>query len=214
VDLDELANVVYPDRLKRYFRNLSRRKEEAKAIRDWIAQGKPARPPHALKAAVVKDYGCKHSIETLVETGTYLGDMVESCKDSFRRIITIELSRDLHARATERFEADKHVCVLHGDSSEVLPRLLARLDGRCLFWLDAHYSGGVTAQGDVLTPIYAELDCIFGARACNHVVLVDDAGDFVGTEGYPTIGELQKFVAERRPESRFEVRDDIIRIVT
>jgi hypothetical protein len=212
--LGGLADAMYPDRLKRYFRNLSRRKEEAKVIRDWIARGKPLRPPHALKAAVVKDYGSRYSIETLVETGTYLGDMVESCKDSFRRIITIELSRDLHARATERFKADKHVSVLHGDSSDVLLHVLARLDGRCLFWLDAHYSGGVTAQGDVLTPIYTELDCIFGARASNHIVLVDDAGDFVGTEGYPTIAELRKFVADRRPDSGFEVRDDIIRILT
>jgi hypothetical protein len=205
---------MYPDLLKRYLRDRARRKEEAKVIRDWIARGKPPRPPHAVKAALVKDYARKFSVQTLVETGTYLGDMVESCKTSFRHIITIELSADLHARATQRFATDRHVCVLHGDSGEVLAAVLARLDARCLFWLDAHYSGGVTAQGDVLTPIYAELDCIFAHRVPNHIVLVDDAGDFVGKEGYPTVAELRQFVAHRRPDTEFEVRDDIIRIVT
>jgi hypothetical protein len=212
--LGGLANVMYPNLLKRYFRDLSRRKEEAKVIRDWIARGKPPRPPHAVKASVVKDYARKYSVPTLVETGTYLGDMVESCKTSFRRIISIELSRDLHARATQRFATDKHVSVLQGDSGEVLASVLARLDGRCVFWLDAHYSGGVTAQGNVLTPVYAELDCIFAHHVRDHIVLVDDAGDFVGTEGYPTVAELQKFVAQRRPDTEFEVRDDIIRILT
>ena len=99
-----------------------------------------------------------------------------------------------------------------GDSSRVLSEVLPRITEPCLFWLDAHHSGGVTARGPVDTPIMAELQLIFDARIPRAVILIDDARCFVGENDYPTLDALRQFVLENRPTWAVEVQDDIIRI--
>ena len=53
-----------------------------------------------------------------------------------------------------------HVTIFQGDSATVLPKLLATIQEPCLFWLDGHYSGGITALGKSITPILDELQTI------------------------------------------------------
>jgi hypothetical protein len=84
------------------------------------------------------------------------------------------------------------------------------VSGPCLFWLDGHFSAGVTARGDVDTPIVAELDSVLGRSGWNDVVLIDDARLF-GQGDYPSLSWIQQRVADARPGWRFQVRDDIIR---
>lgn len=81
----------------------------------------------------------------------------------------------------------------------------------CLFWLDGHYSGGGTAQAHLDTPIIQELGTIFDHPVSTHVILIDDARLFDGTHDYPTIEQLRKFFAEKRPQYHFSVVNDIIR---
>jgi hypothetical protein len=82
----------------------------------------------------------------------------------------------------------------------------------CLFWLDAHYSGGSTAKGDFETPIMQELQCILGHQlAESHVVLIDDARCFVGRNDYPALDELRQFILGIYAGWIFEVENDIIR---
>jgi glycosyltransferase involved in cell wall biosynthesis len=185
---------------------------EAREIEAWVERGRPARPPHAIKVQTLKDYARRFSLARLVETGTYRGDMIEACRDTFDSIVSIELSAPLFESARARFATDPAVTILQGDSGEVLPRVLASVREPALFWLDAHYSGGSTAKGAAFTPIYRELEAILAHPADGHVVLVDDAADFVGEEDYPTVEQLRQFVKERRPGHRFEIADDIIRI--
>jgi hypothetical protein len=45
-----------------------------------------------------------------------------------------------------------------------------------------------------------------------HVILIDDARCFDGTHDYPTLNELQKLVALKRPDYMFSVLNDVIRI--
>jgi hypothetical protein len=207
-----MIGALYNRILGKYFTGASRKKREAEEIRDWDAKGRPPRPPRAVKFHTIAEYRNRSGIRTLIETGTYLGDMVESCRGIFDRVISIELSRELYEEAKSRFASDPRISILQGDSSDVLARTLPSINEPCLFWLDAHYSGGITAQGTVLTPIYQELRSIFEHAVEDHVVLIDDASDFIGTEGYPTITELKRFVFEHRPHASFEVKDDIIRI--
>ena len=82
----------------------------------------------------------------------------------------------------------------------------------CLFWLDGHYSAGITAKGEKETPIWEELEHICDHPIKNHVILIDDASLFVGKNDYPNLDSLQKFVESRFPDNIFEVRDDMIRI--
>jgi hypothetical protein len=182
-----------------------------KELRDWERRGKSGPPPHLLKVRTIKEYAHKFSPEIFIETGTYLGDMVEAVRDTFRRIISIEIDPWLAERARKRFSRYPHISILQGDSGQLLPNLLTKVTEPCLFWLDAHYSGGITTKGDMETPIVQELQCILRHPA-EHVVLIDDARNFVGQNDYPTLEAVQSLVNEIRPGWTLEVKDDIIRI--
>lgn len=193
--------------------NARKRSHNRKLLREWEEQGKPDPPPHLIKQRTIKSYAHEFHLVTLVETGTYLGEMVEATSRLFQRIFSIELDPTLYAQAKQKFSKLKHVTILQGDSGEVLPGILADIHQPCLFWLDGHYSGGNTAKGEKETPILSEIDIICRHRINRHVILVDDARCFDGSGDYPTLADLEQFVRERRPDAVFEVKDDIIRIL-
>ncbi len=181
-------------------------------LRSWEKKGKPIPLPRLMKQEIIKQYAREFSIDTLVETGTYLGDMVHATKDTFSKIVTIELNKYLFERARKKFARFDHISVIEGSSVEVLPQILIDITQPCLFWLDAHYSGGITAKDELETPIIQEFNYILGRSIREYVILIDDAREFVGRNGYPTIEELRNLIFERHPDWIFVVRDDIIRI--
>ena len=181
-------------------------------LRSWEKKGKPIPLPRLMKQGIIKQYTREFSIDTLVETGTYLGDMVHATKDTFSKIVTIELSKYLFERARKKFARFNYISVIEGSSVEVLPQILKDITQPCLFWLDAHYSGGITAKDELETLIIQELSYILDHSVAEHVILIDDAREFVGRNGYPTIEKLQNLTFERHPSWVFEVKDDIIRI--
>jgi hypothetical protein len=183
-----------------------------RALAVWHAAGRPVPPPHEIKQDLILRYAARHRVRVLVETGTYLGEMVEAMHRRFERVISVELDPKLHRQASERFSRLPHVTIMFGDSGDVLPGILAGLHAPALFWLDGHYSAGVTAKGERETPILKELEHIFAHAIDRHIVLIDDARLFNGTHDYPTLTELEDFVRARRPDTKFEVDDDIIRI--
>jgi hypothetical protein len=191
--------------------DLRDRIQNDRLISAWKASGMPAPPPEIIKRNVLSTYGQAFALNTLIETGTFQGQTPYVLRDRFKSIYSIELSSELAARATERFRSRPHIHILQGDSGELLPRLLASITEPCLFWLDGHYSGGETAQGNLDTPILKELDTIFSHRASGHVVLIDDARLFNGTQDYPTLEQLQAKFASDAPSYEFSVRNDIIR---
>lgn len=181
-------------------------------VAEWESAGRPVPPPHVVKQRTLRAYSEKYGLRTLVETGTFWGDMVSAMRGSFDRIYSIELSEELHANALERFKDAPNVELIHGDSAVELGRLMPRLDRPALFWLDGHYSAGVTARGEKDTPIFEELAHIFGAQDLGHVILIDDARCFGTDPEYPTIDELDAFVRASRPHVDISVEDDSIRI--
>lgn len=177
----------------------------------WKIKGGPF-PPHSYKAGFVKKIAKAYKLKTFVETGTCKGDMVAKQIDNFDKLMSIELGRDLFLKAKQRFEGIDNVELYHGDSSSVLRDLLKHITQPCLFWLDAHYSGGETALSIHETAILSELECILSHPVKSHVILVDDARLFDGKGGYPALAALQQFVKERGPDYSVTVSDDIIRI--
>jgi len=188
-----------------------RARQEAE-IREWEALGKPNPPPHIVKQRTVEHYGKTFSLRVLIETGTYQGDMVEAMKDIFDKIISIELKRELYERATKRFKTNGHISIILGDSGKVLRDVLVEIDEPCLFWLDGHYSAGITAKEEVDTPIRKELDHILNHPVAGHVILIDDARLFVGVNHYPRIEELKDILLTSHPDWILDVEHDIIRI--
>lgn len=170
------------------------------------------------RRAELRKYGKKYGINILVETGTNDGMTPWTLKDDFEEIHTIELGHDQWKAATRLFASIPHVHCLQGDSSKVLPAVLRKIKGPALFWLDGHYSGGITAHGDRSTPIREELALIF-ADYRKHVILVDDARIFEGGPehemydhyaDYPPLAWVKEYAEENG--YAYWLWDDIIRL--
>jgi hypothetical protein len=185
---------------------------DRKALRHWESQGRPAPPPHIIKENVIREYARTFQTRVLIETGTYRGDMVEAMKKHFDKVVSFELDPMLYEGAKKRFAKDQHITIVHGDSGQILGQHLAPFSEPCLFWLDGHYSGGVTSRAHLNTPIKYELEHILQHPVAGHVILIDDARCFDGHNDYPTLDELRRFVQESKPSWQFDVRDDVIRI--
>lgn len=164
------------------------------------------------KQFILREYAKTYGLRVLVETGTYLGDMIHAMNADFDRLYSIELSRDLHEKAVKRFKGIGKIDLLQGDSSVELEKIVRKLNQPALFWLDGHWSGGVTARGPKDTPIYDELRHILNTVDRGHVILIDDARCFGKDPAYPTIDALSEFVKSKRSNLDITVRDDSIRI--
>ena len=184
---------------------------DKKLIDDWKKNGCPIPPPHIVKQLIIAEYQQKYGHSILLETGTYMGTMVEAQKSNFNKIISIELGIDLFEKAQKRFENDKNITIVQGDSGKVLGLLLKDISEPIIFWLDGHYSAGTTALGDKECPIFEELDAIFDSKQFNHVILIDDAREFVGNGDYPSIEKLTDYIKNKNDKYQVEVKDDIIR---
>lgn len=135
-------------------------------------------PPAPVKRWLLEYFARHHHLTTFVETGTFNGGTVLALRNVFTRLITIELQPELCENARRLLLPYPHVQVRCGDSSALLPQALAELREPALFWLDAHYSGGITARGIADTPIMAELRAVFAHPAKRHIIAIDDAKDF------------------------------------
>ncbi|MFB9844064.1 FkbM family methyltransferase [Mucilaginibacter ginsenosidivorans] len=193
---------------------LRRKAERAglQELRQWEASGKPLPPPQLHKRNVIREYATAHKIGVLVETGTYYGDTLAACRKTFDKVYSVELDKHLFELARHRFRNDKNVFLCQGDSGEVIGEILPAIREKCVFWLDGHYSEGVTAKGELNTPVLKELTHILAHRVKEHVILIDDARCFDGTNDYPTLNALENFVREHDKDLKFAVEDDIIRI--
>jgi hypothetical protein len=196
-----------------FWRRYKNKRKQKRDLRNWIENGKPVPPPHIVKQKVVLKFARLFNCKIFVETGTYKGEMVASVQNEFERIYSIELDRKLFDRASVKFKDHDHISVYRGDSGKLLVNIIENMQGRALFWLDAHYSGGITAKAELETPIIKELETIFDAPNLGHVILIDDAREFIGKNNYPSFPELRKMVLSRRPQAIIEVEDDIIQIL-
>jgi len=176
----------------------------------WILRGRPARSPHLLKQRVVREYGERFGLQTLVETGTYYGEMVAATKNHFDRIYSIEYVPELASRATRKFARDEHVRIFCGDSRLVMPEVLALLEGPALFWLDAGYYGWVGIRTNEQR-LSAELEMILSHRF-PHIILLDDARGLIGRDGIPSVADVKSYVESTFPQRSVEVEYDIMRI--
>ena len=206
----------YSKRVKEYKiarEELSWHKTQRMLQNQWNADRNYVPPPHIAKQEMILKYAHKFNVSLFVETGTYLAFMIDAMKDNFRELYSLELSQTLFERAVNKYVNYPHIHFLHGDSAIILPELLKKLNQPCLFWLDGHYSGGVTMKADIETPIIAELKAILDHQIKNHIILIDDARLFNGTNDYPTIANLRIFLQQYSSKFYFEIEQDIIVII-
>src|ERR1017187_9575424 len=125
--------------------------------------------------------GRRFGLTNLIETGTCWGDTVASVRPFFEQVYSIELSPKFYESAKSRFENDQHVHLYFGSSRLTLESVLKDAPaGPLLFWLDAHVTGGPSADdGDQVNP---ELYIIQRDRP-ESLVLIDDVRPH-GLTGY------------------------------
>jgi hypothetical protein len=150
----------------------------------------------------------KNGIRNFIETGTYIGETVKSVLPFFDNIYTIEINRKLYMYNKKKFRKNKNVKVILGNSYKRLQEILPKIDESSIFWLDAHYSGGITSKSDEWTPIKKELKVILKFWKKNSVVLIDDARLFCGKRGYPDIQWIKSIFKDKKVN--IKIKNDVI----
>ena len=189
---------------------LRRRSDDLNKIRDQSRSNVYYYSPiHDL----IKDIAAQHSIKVFFETGTYLGNTVYGVKNSFDEVYSVELSKELAELAHERFRHAPKVHIINGDSADAVESFLSSLDQPAIFWLDAHYSAGITAKGKLQTPVKAELKSILLHSVKQHQILIDDVKDFNGQNDYPTVEEVFDMVRQFGAKNyKAKVEGEVFRI--
>lgn len=185
---------------------------------DWFEQSKlngPTGVDHNLKKDLVVDLGETYKINNFVETGTAHGDLTaHAARSHYDLIHTIEMQQEYYDFAKAKLSRFPYVFCHLGNSSDVLPKIVAELNGAsAVYFLDAHYSGPGTARADVDTPIVEELNTIGKGK---NVIVIDDARLFgemafhtVDFVDYPDVTVLEKW-AEDNDYSFSFVHDDFV----
>src|SRR6266571_2442864 len=113
---------------------------------------------------------------TWVESGTFMGDTTSVLSKVAKMVYSIEPEPILFSKAEQKFRNTSNVRIIKGLSEDVFPKLLPTISGNICFWLDGHYSAGITFKGPQDTPVIDELASI-GENLTQKgkiVVMVDD----------------------------------------
>jgi len=120
----------------------------------------------------------KNDYRIFVETGTYKGGSVELALEcGFEKIYTIDISTQNKFECESKFVnqiKNKQVELLFGDTIDILPNLIDRLNEPSLFWLDAHFDVHSDICGKFNCPIIQELNIIKTSKIKLHTIMIDD----------------------------------------
>lgn len=190
---------------------LRARRGQKNEEREWAVRGYESPSPSWIKRSVLLRLGARDA--TWVETGTFLGDTTALLASGSREVYTIEPERTLFEQAEARFSGDTRVHAIHGLSEDIFPTLLPTLSGKVNFWLDGHYSGGITHQGPTDCPVRDELANIERnlSRFESVVVMIDDIRCFDPSVAlyadYPSVDYLVDWA--RRNNLKWHIEHDI-----
>jgi hypothetical protein len=130
-------------------------------------------PPGELAELLQQQLG----LTCFFETGSFMGNTAAWAAERFAQVVTVDRSLEYFGLAKARFAHLPHVHALFGDSRHHL-RQLAHSLPPTMFWLDAHWSGGLTAGEDDECPLLGEI-AVVAPDLDRHCVLIDDARLFL-----------------------------------
>jgi len=81
---------------------------------------------------------------TWIETGTYFGDTTLFLSKNFTKVTSIEPEKIIYAFALNRLKKHTNVSLYNSSSEEIFETILSKEKGNICFFLDGHYSDGVT----------------------------------------------------------------------
>lgn len=147
----------------------------------------------------------RHLNPVFIESGSFFGDGIEAALQAgFKEVYSIELSPHLHEHCKNRFLSNPHVHLYEGDSAVVLKEILNQLDDRATFWLDGHYSEGITAKGKTHSPILQELEQIAAHPIKSHTILIDDIR-LLGTVHFDFVNKDEIIAAIKKINPNYKI---------
>jgi hypothetical protein len=163
----------------------------------------------------------KRGYDTLIETGTGPGAItVNNLKSHLDQIHSIELSEEIFRQNSGLLAGERNVRLYLGDSAILLKDIVdSNKDKKCIIWLDAHYSGGVTGKSENFgeCPILKEIE-ILGDLRTPPVILIDDCDYFLEKppvdhhkqEDWPSFDQIRLKVLGINKDYKSEfIKDDI-----
>jgi hypothetical protein len=173
----------------KYFVKVYKRKLTPNYLK-WRNNGFSSPSPQFIKTQVLKRNGINSG--TWLETGTYLGDTTKFLSRNFpnSKIISLEPQILIFNFAKFRLRRRNNILIVNGSSEGKFEETLSKLVGPVNFWLDGHFSGDITFQGDSISPIIQELNIIekYMKKIGELAVFIDDIRDFDAdlNSGYPS----------------------------
>lgn len=175
-----------------------------------------------LDTAFITKIKATFNSKTFVETGTYEGATTLAAANIYERVFTVELSPTLYQQCQPLFQPITKIHAYQTTSIAFLKELLATEPDLKLatFWLDAHWSGGITARnGTENTPLATELALISAAVPCP-IILIDDIRCFRPrtqlpprledtVTDYPNIVDLAQQLTTALPNHQLVIYGDI-----
>ena len=184
--------------------------KKKREMRKWKERDFSDNSPQLVKEKVFSRYGIANA--AWVETGTYMGTTTAFLSKRYPHVYSIEPGLALYEAACKRFNG-ANITLFNDVSENVFPTLLPKLNGDFNFWLDGHYSSGVTFQGSTDCPVEDELAAIEKniANFSKLSILIDDVRCFLPINSeysdYPSIDYLVDWA--RRMGMRWCIEHDI-----
>ncbi len=150
--------------------------------------------PNFVKKNVFDDYN--HDNAIWVETGTHVGETTEYLSSISKFVYSIEPSKKYFEISKKNLKNIKNIQLFNDTSEGCLKDIIDLINHNenVCFWLDGHYSGGDTYQGDKDTPVMDELNIIadFLEKFNKVSILIDDFRMFNPDlyKGYPDKNSL------------------------
>jgi FkbM family methyltransferase len=167
-------------------------------------------------AEILEKLKSNFSLQQFIETGTYLGETTYWASQLFERVITIEYSKTLYENAIERYQQQKNIQFLFGDTRSRLREIVPDLASPSVFWLDAHWCGWVTYGETDECPLLEEIE-IINQSDQDHFILIDDARLFLSppplphvAQQWPDITEVLKALESENHRRYVVIFEDVI----
>ncbi|WP_430711518.1 hypothetical protein [Nodosilinea sp. AN01ver1] len=151
-----------------------------------------------------------------METGTYYGRTSVWASKIFKNVFTIEYSREIFEIVSSKHSNIENIKFSFGDSRSQLSKVLEEIKGPALFWLDAHWSGGLTYGDNDQCPLIQEIN-ILNSTGQDHFILIDDARLFLSPpqppheiNQWPSISEVINALRFKFPDKYIVVIEDVI----